>query len=222
MIFLKMALCYDLMVFKDVCQLILKIFEYTKDFPREYKYTLGQDMKRDAVVLVRSIDRANKAKSKTEYLETFLDDFEILKLEIRLCVDMKILSIKKQSEIALLMDGIGKQITGWRNADLQDSLSGKPFIRLIIKKSVGGLKKPPAREFFMVLYYDLPAFNQCEMGAKKIKRQDFIIEVSTFFIIFYPNRYQLFLLTFDTLFQFHHSCKSCESRLLASTTTKSL
>jgi len=40
-----MALYYDLKVFKDVYQLILKIFEYTKDFPREYKYTLGQDMK---------------------------------------------------------------------------------------------------------------------------------------------------------------------------------
>jgi hypothetical protein len=79
--------------------LILKVFEFTKDFPREYKYTLGQDMKRDAIVLVRSIYRANKAKNKTEYLEQFLDDFEILKLELRLCVDLKIMSFKKQSEI---------------------------------------------------------------------------------------------------------------------------
>lgn len=113
-----MALYYDLKVFQDVYQLILKVFEFTKDFPREYKFTLGQDMKQDAIVLVRSIYRANKAKNKTEYLEQFLDDFEILKLEIRLCVDLKIMSFKKQSEIALLMEGIGKQITGWRNAGL--------------------------------------------------------------------------------------------------------
>jgi hypothetical protein len=71
-----MALYYDLKVFQDVYQLILKVFEFTKDFPREYKFTLGQDMKRDAIVLVRSIYRANKAKNKTEYLEQFLDDFE--------------------------------------------------------------------------------------------------------------------------------------------------
>ena len=113
-----MALYYDLKVFKDVYTLILKIFEHTSDFPREYKYSLGQDMKRDAVILVRSIYRANKAKTKTEYLEAFLDDFEVLKLEVRLCVDMRILTIKRQSEIALLMDSIGKQITGWRNAGL--------------------------------------------------------------------------------------------------------
>jgi len=47
-------------------------------------------------VLVRSIYRANKAKSKAEYLEVFLGNFEILKLEVRLCVDLKILPMKKQ------------------------------------------------------------------------------------------------------------------------------
>jgi len=36
----------------------------------------------------------------------------------------------------------------------------------------------------MALYYDLSAFNQYEMGTKKIKRQDFLFEVSAFFIIF--------------------------------------
>jgi hypothetical protein len=57
-----MALYYDLPVFKDVYTLVLKIFEYTKDFPREYKYTLGQDLKRDGINLVRSIYRANYNK----------------------------------------------------------------------------------------------------------------------------------------------------------------
>jgi hypothetical protein len=113
-----MALYYDLPVFKDVYIFILKIFEYTKDFPHEYKHALGQDMKRDSIQLVRSIYRANKAKDKVAYLEAFLDDFELIKFEIRLCVDMKILSIKKQAELSKLMDGIGKQITGWRNANL--------------------------------------------------------------------------------------------------------
>ena len=112
-----MALYYELQVFKDVYSLVQKIFLYTQDFPREYKYTLGQDIKRDAIQLVRSIYRANKAKEKVVYLEEFLDDFELLKLEIRLGVDMKILAIKKQAELSALMDSIGKQITGGRNAN---------------------------------------------------------------------------------------------------------
>ena len=59
-----MALYYDLPDYQDVYKLILMIFEYTKEFPREYKYTLGQDMKRDGIVLVRSIYRANKSADK--------------------------------------------------------------------------------------------------------------------------------------------------------------
>ena len=65
-----------------------------------------------------SIYIANKATNKVEYLEGFLDDFELIKLEIRISVDMKILFINKQAEISLLMDSIGKQITDWRNTNL--------------------------------------------------------------------------------------------------------
>ena len=92
------------------------MYELTKEFPREYKYTLGQDMKHDAMLLVRSIYRANRSKEKTQYLEEYLDNFEILKLQIRLCVDMKIISIKKQSKTAFLLESIGKQITGWKSS----------------------------------------------------------------------------------------------------------
>lgn len=61
---------------RDVYRLTLKIFEHAKDFSREDKYTLGQDLKA----------RQHRAGP--------------------------------QAELAPLMDGIGKQITGWRNAGL--------------------------------------------------------------------------------------------------------
>jgi hypothetical protein len=52
------------MTYRDTYTLILKIFENTQHFPREYKYTLGHDMKKDALQLVRSIYSANKAEHK--------------------------------------------------------------------------------------------------------------------------------------------------------------
>lgn len=113
---LKMALYYDLPVFKDVYKLTLRLFELTSNFSREYKFTLGQDMKRDSIMLVRYIYRANKTKDKVIYLEQFLDSFEVLKLEVRLCKDLHLISIKQMAEVSLLLDGIGKQITGWINS----------------------------------------------------------------------------------------------------------
>ena len=92
--------------------MVLLLFHYTEDFPGEYKFTLGQDFKRDGITLVRSIYRANKAREQKQYLEQFLDDFELLKLEIRLAVDLHLVTIKQHSELTLLLSGIGKQITG--------------------------------------------------------------------------------------------------------------
>jgi len=58
-----MARYNELPVFKDMYTLTLLLFEYTQDFSREYKYTIGQDIKRDALQLIRSIYRANKASA---------------------------------------------------------------------------------------------------------------------------------------------------------------
>jgi hypothetical protein len=73
-------------------------------------------MERDVLVLMRCIYRANRAQEKTTFLNEFLDNFEILKLEIRVCVDLKLVSIKRQSVLAALMNSIGKQVVGWRNS----------------------------------------------------------------------------------------------------------
>ena len=43
----KMALYYELPVYRDVYKLILMIFECTKDFSKEYKYASRQDLKLD-------------------------------------------------------------------------------------------------------------------------------------------------------------------------------
>ena len=77
---------------------------------------LGARFKKDVMVLMKSICRANKAQNKKEYLEAFLEEFEFLKLEVRLSADMKRITIKMQAEISLLMDEIEKQITGWRSS----------------------------------------------------------------------------------------------------------
>lgn len=45
-----------------------------------------------------------------------LDARVILKLEIRLCVDMKLVPMRKQAVLSELLERIGKQVSGWCNA----------------------------------------------------------------------------------------------------------
>ena len=99
-----MALTEQLHVYRDVYRLIMIVFQVTQNYPRDYKYSLGQDMKRDSLNLVRSIYRANRSVLKREWLEDFLDDFEILKLEVRLSVDLHLLTLRKQAEMSPLLE----------------------------------------------------------------------------------------------------------------------
>ena len=69
-----MALYYDLPVYRDTYQLILKIFECTKDFSKEYKYTLGQDMKKNAT----------RKGSIFFYLDYFVSAYEFIAIQLEL------------------------------------------------------------------------------------------------------------------------------------------
>jgi len=100
----------DLPVFADVHTLTLRVFELTAHFPREYEFTRGQDMKRDCLVLLRSIYRINRSWDKVALLETFLDDFELLRLEIRLATDQRLLSVKQRAHLSVVMDSIARQV----------------------------------------------------------------------------------------------------------------
>lgn len=110
-----MVLYNELPVYRDSYNLLLEVYQATNKFTHEYKYCLGQDMKRDVLNLFRNLYRANRAADKQQPLEEFLDDFELLKIEIRMCGDLRLLPIKKIAELSLLTDAIGKQITAWKN-----------------------------------------------------------------------------------------------------------
>ncbi len=92
-----MALYYDLPVYKDVYNLILLLYKYTREFSREYKYTIGQDLKRDSLELVRGVYRVNKASDKAVHSVQLLDDFELIKFQILLRSSQNYINLKRAS-----------------------------------------------------------------------------------------------------------------------------
>ena len=100
-----MALYYDLPAYKDVYRLILKIFEHAKNFSREYKRALG----RTSSATVSSC-RARRSIWRPFWMTSRSSSWRCAP------VDLMVLPIKKQAEPAVLMDSIGRQVTGWGNA----------------------------------------------------------------------------------------------------------
>ena len=73
-----MAIYTTLKVYHDTYQLILDLFLFIKEFPREYKYSLGQDLKNISLELIKNIYLANKNYQKVAYLEKFYHIFMFL------------------------------------------------------------------------------------------------------------------------------------------------
>ena len=58
----KMALHNELPVYKATYDLLLEIFKFTKEFGKEYKYTVGENLKKQTIDLLTLIYRANSRK----------------------------------------------------------------------------------------------------------------------------------------------------------------
>ncbi len=107
----------QLTIYRDSYLLLAEIYRLTGGFSREFKYTLGQDMKRDALSLFRDLYGANVLiKDRCRHLDNFLVSFELLKIELRLCVDLNVLPLKKLAQLSELMGRIAKQARGWRRS----------------------------------------------------------------------------------------------------------
>jgi len=59
----------DLPVYKATYDLLLEMFRFTKDFSKEYKYTVGESLKKETIELIMLIYRANSRTDKVETLQ---------------------------------------------------------------------------------------------------------------------------------------------------------
>jgi len=109
-------------IYKQTYDLLLRIMTATKNFPREYKYTLGQKLKDEVIELVVLIYRANSVRDKEMHISAILERVQVVQLMIRLAHDMKILPRRHYAALAEMTDTLARQAGGW----LKSSGKGRP------------------------------------------------------------------------------------------------
>jgi hypothetical protein len=108
-----MAQYEHLPIYKQTYDILLRTMTATKNFPREYKYTLGQKIKDELIELVVLIYRANSAKNKSRHIEQILERVQAVQLLMRLCHDMKILPRRHYAALSQMTENLAKQAQGW-------------------------------------------------------------------------------------------------------------
>ncbi len=121
-----MALYYTLPVYKASYTLVHVLFRATSDFSREYKYTVGQDLKQEGMALIKNIYRANRTRDKAVALADARENVEMIRLSLRLMQDMGQVSLKKFVEINLGVENVSRQLTAWENSSKSKGITNPP------------------------------------------------------------------------------------------------
>ncbi|MCX6825535.1 MAG: four helix bundle protein [candidate division SR1 bacterium] len=108
-----MATYDNLPVYKVAYDLLQKLFLVVSDFKRDYKYTLGETIKKEVIDLIISIYPANSHKEKKVYLEQARGHIEVVRLLMRLCKDLREIDLKEFVLINQMIESISKQLTAW-------------------------------------------------------------------------------------------------------------
>jgi hypothetical protein len=108
-----MALYYNLPIYKASYRLVFILFTNSSNFSREYKYTVGQKLKDEGLLLIKNLYRANKAIDKLESISEARENLEMIRLFLRLMQDLDQLSLKKFVEISLVAEEVSKQLVLW-------------------------------------------------------------------------------------------------------------
>ena len=111
-----MAKYDELPVYKASYDMLLEIFRFTKEFSKEYKYSVGESLKKETMELITLIYRANSKADKRETLQSAREKIEVIRLFIRLMKDLKQISLKKFVQVNKQVENVSKQLTGWQKS----------------------------------------------------------------------------------------------------------
>lgn len=100
-------------IFQLAYKLTLEVYKTTHQFPREYRYTLGQKLKQQSSCLIDSVITANSLEDKAPTLEEMMTRVEQLRIHLRLACDLKILGLNHFEHFARQLEEIYKQLSDW-------------------------------------------------------------------------------------------------------------
>lgn len=103
----------ELQIYRDISELIKRVFIIVKNFPRDYKFTLGTRIQNTALDCADLVYKSARHKEKYQYLDDLVSSLDFLSFLIRTSKDMNIVTEKQYALYAEVSRPCVKQAAGW-------------------------------------------------------------------------------------------------------------
>lgn len=108
-------------IFSRTYDLLLWLLPQASKFPRLHRFGLGERVTRQALdfqetLVAAGLRRGAERKALLERADTQLAQ---LRLSLRLCKDLQLLSIGQYEHVAAMLVEIGRLLGGWQKSNLQ-------------------------------------------------------------------------------------------------------
>jgi len=109
-----MATYDNLPVYKTSYDLFLELFRACQNMERDYKFTIGENLKKEVIELIKNVYRANSRHEKSEPLAAGRENAEVIRLLLRILRDLK--QVKTETLVSLneKLESISKQLAAWQ------------------------------------------------------------------------------------------------------------
>ena len=108
-----MAHYQNLPVFKDAYDLLLLVYNVSRTFQRDFRYTIGEDLKKTLLEMLVALFRANRHREKGCEVARCREHIEQVKIYLRILHDLKQLSLKQYVLLSERAEAVSKQLAAW-------------------------------------------------------------------------------------------------------------
>ena len=112
-----MANYTELNVYKATYGLLFEVLTASKSFNRDFKYTIGENLKNELISAMMQIWRANSTHTKHDNILCAREHIEKCRLYLRLLHDLRQINIDSFTKWNIGIQNISKQLSGWDKSD---------------------------------------------------------------------------------------------------------
>ena len=106
-------------VYKDAYDLMLEIFQFSKQFQREYRFTLGERLKNEVLEILIKVYEAQSGYQRQENINLARKHAELSRLLLRLTKDLHLIDLKRFIRLNEKIEDILRQLSGWLKVQTQ-------------------------------------------------------------------------------------------------------